>query len=73
MVKRVNERPTGYRELGAVIRRTDKAILFDYYGHEVWIPKSALHKIVGGPYCSPSWAIESSKQFKPENLNGQGR
>lgn len=60
-VRIAQDRPTGYRALGERLRHTDAAMLFDYYGWELWIPRSALVKVRKGPYTAPLWAIESAK------------
>ena len=54
---------SGYRTLGRMIRETDKAALFEYYGWEIWIPKNSLLKC-GENYLSAAWAIESSKEYQ---------
>ena len=61
-VKQKKSRPKGFRVLGALIRETDKAALFDYYGHGVWIPIKSL-VFAEGAYCAPAWAIDSSKEY----------
>lgn len=55
--------PSGYRTLGRMIRETNKAALFEYYGWEVWIPKTSLLKC-GEHHLSAAWAIESSKRYQ---------
>lgn len=55
-------RPSGNRELGEVLQRTEKAIRFGYHGWSLWIPKSAITKVRRGPYTAPAWAIESAKE-----------
>lgn len=63
-VRHCNRVPGGYRGLGAFIRESfsGKAYLFDYYGHELWIPKKVLVEAEGG-YWAPKWAVESAKKF----------
>jgi hypothetical protein len=55
--------PAGYRGLGRCLNETQRAWLFEYYGHEVWIPKKSLVKAEGG-FWGPAWAIESSKNHQ---------
>lgn len=55
--------PAGYRGLGRCLNETQRAYLFEYYGHEVWIPKRSLVKAEGG-FWGPGWAIDSSKEHK---------
>lgn len=55
-----DEVPKGYRGLGNMVRETEKAALFDYYGWQVWIPKKAVVQCKGS-YFAPAWAIDSSK------------
>jgi hypothetical protein len=54
-------KPTGDRILGDIFAKTEKAIKFYYHGWALWIPRSALTKIVDGPYTAPGWAIDSAK------------
>jgi hypothetical protein len=61
--KELDEVPAGYRGLGPCLNETHRAYLFQYYGHEVWIPKKVLVKAEGG-FWAPAWSIESSKKFK---------
>lgn len=61
--KELDEVPAGYRGLGPCLNETHRAYLFQYYGHEVWIPKKVLVKAEGG-FWAPAWSIESSKNFK---------
>ncbi|MEH0291802.1 hypothetical protein V6R98_02235 [Agrobacterium sp. CCNWLW71] len=61
--KELDEVPRGYRGLGPCLNETHRAYLFQYYGHEVWIPKKVLVKAEGG-FWAPAWSIESSKNFK---------
>ena len=60
-VPTVDSRPAGYRTLGYYRDvETDRAALFEYHGHQVWIPKTAL-RFAEGHYHAPAWAIDSSK------------
>jgi hypothetical protein len=55
--------PSGHRILGEVIAKTDKAILFEYHGWHLWIPKSKVVKIKKGPYTAPYPFIDSAKTY----------
>lgn len=61
--RELNEVPAGYRGLGQCLHETHRAYLFQYYGHEVWIPKKVLVKAEGG-FWAPAWTIESSKKHQ---------
>lgn len=61
--KELDEIPSGYRGLGQCLHETHRAYLFQYYGHEVWIPKKVLVKAEGG-FWAPPWTIESSKKHQ---------
>jgi hypothetical protein len=61
-VKTVTDRPPGYRELGRVLERREKALRFEYYDWKIWIPKKSVVKVRRGPYCAPAWAIDSGKE-----------
>ncbi|KDR87692.1 hypothetical protein L905_19020 [Agrobacterium sp. TS43] len=65
--KELDEVPRGYRGLGPCLNETHRAYLFQYYGHEVWIPKKVLVKAEGG-FWAPAWAIDSSKNFKSGSM-----
>lgn len=65
--KELDEVPAGYRGLGPCLNETHRAYLFQYYGHEVWIPKKVLVKAEGG-FWAPAWSIESSKIFKSGSM-----
>lgn len=54
--------PSGYRQLGRQIRETEKAILFDYYGHELFIPKKQVVQYKDEFWC-PYPAIDRAKAF----------
>lgn len=62
-MRTVADRPPGYRILGEVLERREKAWRFKYYGWELWIPKSAVVKVRKGPYTAPAWAIDTAKEF----------
>lgn len=56
-------RPPGYRTLDRWLgRETEKAALFLYYGHELWMPKRAV-RWAEGSYHAPAWAIDSAKSM----------
>lgn len=55
------ERPAGYRELGEIRQKTEKAVQVEYHSWLLWIPKKALVKVKNGPYTAPAWAIDSAK------------
>ena len=57
--------PQGYCGLGRCLNGTRKAYLFEYYGEELWIPKSKLVKAEGG-YWAPPWTIKSAKKLNAE-------
>ncbi|CAM3841115.1 hypothetical protein AGRA671_26030 [Agrobacterium radiobacter] len=63
VARELDEVPAGYRGLGRCLNSTHRAYLFEYYGHEVWIPKRSLVKAEGG-FWGPAWAIESSKKHQ---------
>lgn len=65
-MKTSETRPPGNRILGKKIRETQMAILFEYYSHEVWIPKSTI-TMVDGEYTAPLWTVETSKKYEPKN------
>lgn len=54
--------PAGYRQLQTCLNETEKAYLFKYYMHEVWIPKSRVVKVRDDCWTSYD-AIEKAKQF----------
>jgi hypothetical protein len=53
----------GYRQMGNLIRTTDKAALFDYYGHNVWIPIKLVRVMGDNEVWAPAWAVDSSKEY----------
>lgn len=61
--KELDHPPAGHRGLGRCLHETRRAWLFEYYGHEVWIPKRVLVKAEGG-FWAPGWAIERSKNYR---------
>lgn len=63
VAKELSEVPAGYRGLGRCLNSTHRAYLFEYYGHEVWIPKKVLVKAEGG-FWAPARLIESSKNYQ---------
>lgn len=63
IAKELDEVPPGYRGLSQCLHETHRAYLFEYYGHEVWIPKKCLIK-VDGSFWAPAWSIESSKKHQ---------
>lgn len=54
--------PAGYRQLQACLHESEKAYLFKYYMHELWIPKSRVIKCRGECW-TPYDAIEQAKKF----------
>ena len=61
--RELDEVPPGHRGLGKCLNETRKAYLFEYYGHEVWIPKRVLVKAEGW-FWAPMWAIGSSMKYR---------
>lgn len=53
----------GHRKLGELIRETDKAALFDYYGRQLWIPKKTLSRTVEG-WTAPGRVIDNAIQWQ---------
>lgn len=53
----------GYREMGRLIRFTEKAALFDYYGEQIWVPIK-LVRTLGDSVWAPGWAVESRKEYR---------
>ncbi len=68
-MRSVNARPAGYRHLGKVLQQSEKAMLFEYYGWELWIPKNAVAKIRGVGYAAPAWAIDSAKDWRADRCS----
>lgn len=66
-MKHRTEKPIGYRILGKIIGKTDKAMKFKYYNHELWIPYKVLIK-TPEYYCCPIWAIVSAIEYKTKNV-----
>lgn len=64
-VSELREVPPGYRGLSRCMNETRRSYLFEYYGHELFIPKRVVVKS-GGSYWAPAWAIESAKKFNEE-------
>lgn len=64
-VRSMPEVPPGYRGLSRCLDETLRAYLFEYYGHELFIPKRVVVE-VDGSYWAPNWAIESAKKFNEE-------
>lgn len=65
-IKRLGERPKGYRWCGSPLEATDKAVQVAYYGHILWLPKSAVAQ-VDGEIVSPLAAIENAKHWNEVN------
>ena len=59
---KAKERPSGFRWCGEPKDVREKSVLVDYYGHPLWLPKTAV-VLVGGEVTAPLWVIESAKEY----------
>jgi hypothetical protein len=66
IARELDHPPPGYRGLGQCLHESIRAYLFEYFGHEIWIPKKVLVKAEGSCWA-PGWAIESGKNYKAGN------
>jgi hypothetical protein len=65
VARELSEPPIAHRGLGRCLRETGKSYLFEYYGHELFIPKRVIVKAQGS-YWAPAWAVENAKKFNEE-------
>jgi len=68
--RELDEVPPGHRGLGRCIHETRKSYLFEYFGHELFIPKSVLVRSQGS-HWAPAWAIENAKKYNAEQKKAQ--